>query len=146
LTTVKPAVETLLTSEDRLDVLWNNAGVMFPPAGSTTAQGLEMQLGSNTVAPFLFTKLLRPILDRTAASAPPDSVRVCWASSLYTELATPKDVINFDDINYTKGGAETKIYAQSKAGTILLASEYAKRTNTGVLHFVSAPPVLIYRI
>ncbi|OKL59513.1 hypothetical protein UA08_05112 [Talaromyces atroroseus] len=82
LTTVKPAVEEFLSSENRLDVLWNNAGVMFQPVGSTTMQGFEMQLGSNTVAPILLTKLLHPVLDRTAASAPPDLVRVCWDHSM----------------------------------------------------------------
>jgi NAD(P)-dependent dehydrogenase (short-subunit alcohol dehydrogenase family) len=38
LTTVKPAVEEFLKLEDRLDVLWNNAGVMTPPAGCKTTQ------------------------------------------------------------------------------------------------------------
>lgn len=37
-----------------------------------------MQFGTNNVAPFLLTKLLYPILAKTAKTAPPDSVRVVW--------------------------------------------------------------------
>jgi len=39
---------------------------MSPVPGLKTKRGHELQLGTNTVAPFLFTKLLIPILIRTA--------------------------------------------------------------------------------
>ena len=77
LTTIKKSAEEFLSKEDRLDVSWNNAGAMVPPAGSKTAQGYELQLGRNNVAPFLFTKLLPPLLVKTAKSAPKGSIRVC---------------------------------------------------------------------
>lgn len=143
LATIKPAVNQFLQLEGRLDVLWNNAGVMFPPKGSVTKQGYEMQLGSNTLAHFLFTKLLNPILIRTAATAPPNSVRVCWAASLFAELSPPKGIINFDDINYTNGGPETELYSQSKVANVLLGSEHAKRQSEyKVLHLVGDfPPI-----
>lgn len=38
LTTVKAAAETFLAQEDRLDVVWHNAGVMAPPAGAKSKQ------------------------------------------------------------------------------------------------------------
>lgn len=38
LTTIKKAADEFLGKEHRLDVLWNNAGVMEPPKGSVTAQ------------------------------------------------------------------------------------------------------------
>lgn len=38
LTTIKKSAESFLAKEDRLDVLWNNAGVMVPPKGSKTKQ------------------------------------------------------------------------------------------------------------
>jgi retinol dehydrogenase 12 len=78
LTTIKKSAEEFLAKETRLDVLWNNAGVMIPPQGSKTKQGYELQLGTNNVAPFLFTKFLTPLLVETAKSATKGSVRVLW--------------------------------------------------------------------
>lgn len=52
LVTIKSTAETFLAENDRLDVLWNNAGVMVPPQGSKTKQGYEKQLGTNNVASF----------------------------------------------------------------------------------------------
>jgi hypothetical protein len=49
---------------------------MIPPQGSETTQGYELQIGTNNVAPFLFTKLLTLILAKTAKTAPKGSVRV----------------------------------------------------------------------
>lgn len=36
--TIKMSADEFLSKEERLDVLWNNAGVMVPPAGSKTKQ------------------------------------------------------------------------------------------------------------
>lgn len=47
LKTVKPAVERFLKNEDRLDVLFNNAGVMMPPAGSKS-KDVSRQASSST--------------------------------------------------------------------------------------------------
>jgi retinol dehydrogenase-12 len=72
-----------------------------------------MQLGTNRLGPFLFTQLLRPIMVKTAATSPPDSVRVCWTGSLVVELNVPKGVIDFDDINGEKGVfAECVVWAE----------------------------------
>ena len=46
LSTIKKSAEEFLSKEQKLDVLWNNAGVMVPPQGSKTKQGYEMQLGN----------------------------------------------------------------------------------------------------
>ena len=70
LTTIKASATEFMSKEQRLDIIWNNAGVMVPPAGSKTAQGYELQLGTNNVAPFLFTKLLTPLLVETAKQFP----------------------------------------------------------------------------
>ena len=45
-----------------VDVLINNAGVMAVPQRMTTADGLELQLGSNFLGPFALTNLLLPLL------------------------------------------------------------------------------------
>lgn len=90
LETVKASAEAFLRDNDRLDILWNNAGVMIPPQGSKTKQGYELQLGTNNVGPFLFTRFLHPILAKTAKTAPVDSVRVVWIASNAAEILAPR--------------------------------------------------------
>jgi NAD(P)-dependent dehydrogenase (short-subunit alcohol dehydrogenase family) len=67
LSSVKTAATTFKASESRLDVLWNNAGVSQPPAGSISKQGIELQFATNCLGPFLLTELLLPLLEATAA-------------------------------------------------------------------------------
>lgn len=127
LTTVKKSVDEFLAKETRLDVLWNNAGVMTPPQGSKTAQGYELQLGTNNLGHFLFTKLLTPILVKTAASAPAGSVRVVWVSSSAAELMSPKNGIDMNNLDYKKDQSSWHKYGVSKAGNWYHAAEFAKR-------------------
>lgn len=87
LASIKASADDFLAKESRLDVLTNNAGVMVPPAGSKGARGHNLQFVTNCLRPHLFTKFLHPILTRTAASAPANSVRVTWASSLAIQLS-----------------------------------------------------------
>ncbi|XMA18532.1 hypothetical protein WAI453_011323 [Rhynchosporium graminicola] len=68
LTTIKASAEKLLTQENSLHVLWNNAGVMRPPQGSKTKQRYELEIGMNNAAPHLFTKLLTPLLKQSPRS------------------------------------------------------------------------------
>lgn len=137
LTTIKASAEAFLGENDRLDVLWNNAGVMVPPQGSKTRQGYEKQLGTNNVAPFLFTKLLLPILVKTASTAPKDSVRVVWVSSSATEINAPKGGVDLDNLDYKVDKAAWVKYGVSKAGNVYHASELAKRTGTqGIISVV----------
>lgn len=138
LSTIKKSADEFLSKESRLDVLWNNAGVMVPPQGSKTAQGYELQLGTNNLAHFLFTLLLQPILKETASSAPKNSVRVVWVSSSAAEIA-PNPAIVFENINYDKKdeGIWSK-YMRSKAGNVLHSSEFARRTkDDGIISLVS---------
>ena len=100
---------------------------MTPPQGSKTAQGYELQLGTNNVAPFLFTKLLHPILARTAKIAPPGNVRVVWVSSGLAEYMAPKGGIDLGNLDYKKDASPNVKYSISKAGNYLHATEYAKR-------------------
>ncbi|OQN98076.1 hypothetical protein B0A48_15908 [Cryoendolithus antarcticus] len=135
LTTIKKSAETFLAKEQRLDVLTNNAGVMTPPIGSITTQNYELQLGTNVLGPWLFTHFLTPILQKTAASSPPGSVRVTWAASLATAFA-PSHGVTWDpktSAPKTFGDKRTD-YAQSKSCNVLLAREFANRfAKTGVI-------------
>jgi len=121
-------------------VLWNNAGVMVPPQGSKTKQGYELQLGTNGVAPFLFTKLLTPTLVKTAKESSLGAVRVVWVSSSVEEGASPKGGLDLSNLDYKKDQGAWHKYAVSKAGNILHSKEFAKRYGSDGVISVSLNP------
>lgn len=141
LSTIKPAVETFLASNSRLDVLVNNAGVMIPPKGSLDAQGHDLQVGTNCLGPYLLYQLLLPLLAKTAATAPTASVRVAWAASIAAQVAAPGPsgmVLDGEGQPVDKG--QEVNYAQTKVGNIFMARLFAKETeNKGVLHVAFNP-------
>ncbi|TFA99041.1 hypothetical protein CCMA1212_009081 [Trichoderma ghanense] len=125
---VEKSAKELIARETRLDVLFNNAGVMHPPQGSMTKQGYELQLGVNNLGHVLFTELLTPLLAQTAAKSAPNSVRVVWVSSLYSEMGSPKGGIDPDNLGFTKKEKSTYYkYSVSKAGVYYQGAEYAKK-------------------
>lgn len=129
LTTIKPSVQEFLSREKRLDVLVNNAGVMFPPNGSKGKQGHELQMVTNCLGPFLFTKGLMPVLESTAKQVnSPGSVRVIWASSLGANMISPKDGVLFTDAGEPQNSTNNQVnYGQTKAGNNLYAAEIHRR-------------------
>jgi retinol dehydrogenase-12 len=128
LTTIKASTEHFLSKETKLHVLFNNAGVMTPPQGSKTAQGYELQLGTNNVGTFLFTKLLTPILISTAKTVLPSTVRVVWVSSSGAELLGEKGLgVPMDNLDYHIEKDTRYKYGVSKAGNYLHGVEFAKR-------------------
>lgn len=141
LSTIKGSANEFLGKEDRLDVLWNNAGVMIPPEGSRTVQDFELQLGTNNLGHHLFTRFLTPMLVKTAASSntvSPYSVRVVWVSSSAADFA-PHPALDFSRMNGEPGENIWKPYARSKAGNMIQAAEFARRYGSaGVLSLVSA--------
>ncbi|KAF1818112.1 NAD(P)-binding protein [Dissoconium aciculare CBS 342.82] len=147
LATIKPAVESFTAQESRLDVLVNNAGVMFPPVGSLTAQSHDLQTGTNLLGPYTLYKSLAPLLAATAKSAPTASVRVAWAGSVGIEVLSPKPGGMILDANGapvvgTKGVTNEVNYAQTKAGNYFFAKELARQeqaAGTGVVHVAFNP-------
>jgi len=141
LSTIKPAVQSFTAQEERLDVLVNNAGVMYPPKGSTDAQGNELQVGTNCLGHYLLYQLLLPLLTKTASSSPTGSVRVAWAASiaLHVDSPQPQGII-IDDDGRPKDQGVTSNYSQTKVGNVFLALECAKTTpQTGVVHAAFNP-------
>lgn len=136
---VEKSAKELIARETRLDVLFNNAGVMHPPQGSMTKQGYELQLGVNNLGHVLFTELLTPLLAQTAAKSAPNSVRVVWVSSLYSEMGSPKGGIDPDNLGFTKKEKSTYYkYSVSKAGVYYQGAEYAKKhKDKGIISLVS---------
>ncbi|TAQ83480.1 hypothetical protein B7494_g8195 [Chlorociboria aeruginascens] len=128
LSKIKNSAKAFLEKESRLDVLVNNAGVMFPPKGLKDTQGHELQMGSMVLGHFLFTKYLVPILKRTAASSPPNSVRITWAGSLGIQVFSAPNGVVFDLNGDAKVFNDQRTnYAQAKSGNLFLASEFGQR-------------------
>src|SRR6202034_3554503 len=104
LASVKEFADGLLAEPTPVDVLINNAGVMAPPTRMTTADGFELQFGSNFLGPFALTVRLLPAV--LAARAP----RVVTMSSGVASYGR----IRFDDLQWQRRYRPHLAYAQSK--------------------------------
>jgi retinol dehydrogenase-12 len=128
LSTIKASVQQFLDRESKLHVLFNNAGVMKPAPGTKTLQGYEPQLGVNNIGTHLFTKLLTPILAKTAQTESPGTVRVVWVSSSAGESPfAPKGGVPMDNLDYHNDPGWFPQYCISKAGNYLQATEFGRR-------------------
>jgi NAD(P)-dependent dehydrogenase (short-subunit alcohol dehydrogenase family) len=115
LASVRRAAE-LAWAEPRIDVLLNNAGVMFPPL-TRTKDGFELQFGVNHLGTFALTGLLLPKLAETPAS------RVVVTASLAHQRAN----IRWDDLNALKSYNRTARYSDSKLANMLHFAELDRR-------------------
>jgi NAD(P)-dependent dehydrogenase (short-subunit alcohol dehydrogenase family) len=102
-----------------LDLLNNNAGVMALPKRQTTADGFEMQLGTNYLGHYALTAGLLPLLRRGRQP------RVVNLSS----LAHRSGKIDFDDLQGAKSYNPFKAYCQSKLAMLIFALELQRRSN-----------------
>ncbi|KAI5272473.1 NAD(P)-binding protein [Aureobasidium subglaciale] len=84
---VKKAADRILAENDHLDILMNNAGATGAAPGLTT-EGYEDQFGSNYMGPTLFTKLLLPLLRKTAEQPGSDVRIVNLSSELFKQAPT----------------------------------------------------------
>jgi len=101
----------------QLDVLINNAGVMFPVKRELTKQNFEVQFGTNHLGHFLLTGLLLDLLKSTPNS------RIAIQSSGQHKAKMGKPDIHFDDLNFDKGYNKYMAYSQSKLANLLFAYE-----------------------
>jgi NAD(P)-dependent dehydrogenase (short-subunit alcohol dehydrogenase family) len=115
LDSVRAAAEQI-AGEPCVDVLLNNAGVMFPPL-ERTRQGFELQFGVNHLGTFALTALLLPRL----AEAPEPRV-VITAS-----LAHRGGNIAWDDLNAQESYNRTQRYSDSKLANMLHLFELDRR-------------------
>ena len=96
-----------------IDVLINNAGLMIPPLGRT-ADGFELQFGTNHLGHFALTNLLLPRIRE----------RVVTVSSNGHRTGT----IDFDDLNWDRKPYKAfPAYAQSKLANLLFTAELQHR-------------------
>jgi NAD(P)-dependent dehydrogenase (short-subunit alcohol dehydrogenase family) len=103
-----------------VDILINNAGVMTPPKRETTADGFELQFGSNHLGHFALTARLLPLL-RAANGA-----RVVSLSSI---AARQNAHINFENPQFEQSYAPMHAYRQSKLAVLMFARELDRRSH-----------------
>ncbi|MFD3414818.1 SDR family NAD(P)-dependent oxidoreductase [Streptomyces cyaneofuscatus] len=116
LASVEAFADALIADGTPLDLLLNNAGVMAPPTRMTTADGFELQFGSNFLGPFALTVRLLPLL--LAAPAP----RVATMSSGTANYGR----IHFDDLQWERRRYSPNLsYAQSKPADLMLTRQPA---------------------
>jgi len=140
LASVRRCAQEFLDSGLPLHFLINNAGVMCTPPG-TTQDGIEIQMGVNHFAHFLFTTLL---LDRIKASAP---ARIINVSSHCSSLFQKPTGIDLDNLRMEKGARYDTYnrYSQSKLANILFSTELQRRlgTDSGVVVTSLHPGVIL---
>ncbi|NOU58297.1 SDR family NAD(P)-dependent oxidoreductase [Marinifilum caeruleilacunae] len=136
LSQIKQLAKEVLEQEQELDVLINNAGLGIEASRRSSEDGNEMLWQVNYLGTYILTKLLRPLLKK---SAPSRIVQVASAGQA---------ALNFDDINQEKNWSGYQGYCQSKLAqimlTIELADEYAKDgISMNALHPASLMPTKI---
>jgi NAD(P)-dependent dehydrogenase (short-subunit alcohol dehydrogenase family) len=117
LVSVRSFASSVLDRHPRLGLLVNNAGVMYTPL-ERTAEGFELQFGTNHLGHFLLTNLLLPAL---LAGAPSRIVNLSSGGH------QSSDVI-WDDPNYERRPYDKfESYGQSKTANILFTVELDRR-------------------
>jgi NAD(P)-dependent dehydrogenase (short-subunit alcohol dehydrogenase family) len=102
-----------------IDLLINNAGIMALPTRKLTADGFEMQFGTNHLGHFALTAQLLDLV--RAAPAP----RVVTLSSGVAHMWPA--AIDFDDLQEQRHYSAWRAYAQSKLATLMFALELDRR-------------------
>jgi len=116
LASVRSFADRFTATRDGLDLLINNAGVMAPPR-RLTADGFELQFGTNHLGHFALTGLLLPQLEGR------EDARVVTLSS--TAHRTGR--IAFDNLNGDRHYFRWRAYGQSKLANLLFALELDRR-------------------
>jgi NAD(P)-dependent dehydrogenase (short-subunit alcohol dehydrogenase family) len=117
LDSVRAAAGELRARHPRIDLLVNNAGVMFPPR-QTTRDGFELQLGTNHLGHFALTGLLLEQM------LPVPGSRVVTVSSQAHRIRAR---INFDDLQAERSYSRVAAYSQSKLANLMFTYELARR-------------------
>jgi NAD(P)-dependent dehydrogenase (short-subunit alcohol dehydrogenase family) len=117
LDSVRDAATELRAAHGRIDLLINNAGVMYTPR-STTADGFELQFGTNHLGHFALTGLL---LDRLLAA---EDSRVVTVSSIGHRIRSRLD---FDDLGLQRRYSRVAAYGRSKLANLFFTYELQRR-------------------
>ncbi|MFD4031313.1 SDR family NAD(P)-dependent oxidoreductase [Streptomyces sp. NPDC058637] len=117
LDSVRAAAADLRAAHPRIDLLINNAGVMYTPR-QTTADGFELQFGTNHLGHFALTGLL---MDRLL---PVPGSRVVTVSSTGHRI---RAAIHFDDLQWERSYSRVAAYGQAKLANLMFTYELQRR-------------------
>jgi NAD(P)-dependent dehydrogenase (short-subunit alcohol dehydrogenase family) len=117
LDSVRAAADALRSTHPRIDLLINNAGVMWTPK-DTTKDGFELQFGTNHLGHFALTGLLLDTL------LPVPGSRVVTISSLGHRLLAD---IHFEDLQWEHRYSRIAAYGQAKLANLLFTYELQRR-------------------
>ncbi|MEU7487014.1 SDR family oxidoreductase [Streptomyces sp. NPDC042319] len=112
--------KTLLAEDRPIHLLVNNAGVMTPPERQTTAEGFELQFGTNHLGHFALVAHLLPLLRAGRA-------RVTSQIS----VAANRNAINWDDLHWERSYDGMRAYSQSKIAFGPFGRELDRRSAVG---------------
>ncbi|MFD6139415.1 SDR family oxidoreductase [Promicromonospora sp. NPDC060271] len=125
--------DTLRAEGDPIHLLINNAGVMTPPDHQRTADGFELQLGTNHLGHFALVAHLMPLLRAGGARV-----------TSQVSVAARSGAINWDDLNWERGYDGMRAYRQSKIAVGLFGLELERRSKAngwGITSNLSHPGV-----
>ena len=111
----------------RLDVLVNNAGLLFGSERTLSPDGYELGLATNHLGPFLLTALL---LDKLKASP---AARIVNVASMAYKFAKP----DLADLQSARGYGAMRIYGNTKLYNIMFTQELARRLRAHGLTTIS---------
>ncbi|MHA0285341.1 SDR family NAD(P)-dependent oxidoreductase [Mycobacterium sp. C3-094] len=117
LANVRAAAEALRAAYPAIDLLIDNAGVMYPPK-QVTADGFELQFGTNHLGHFALTGLLLDHLLSVEGS------RVVVVASIAHNIEAD---IHFDDLQWERGYNRVAAYGQSKLANLMFSYELQRR-------------------
>ena len=130
LDSIRAAADELRSNHESIDLLINNAGVMFTPK-STTKDGFELQFGTNHLGHFALTNLL---LDRVLAAT---GSRIVTVSSQGHRFVRG---IRFDDLQAERSYRRVGAYGQAKLANLLFTYELQRRlTGTNTIAVAAHP-------
>ncbi|MCE7065242.1 SDR family oxidoreductase [Dyadobacter sp. CY326] len=134
LSSIKAFASKMILKGQAIDLLINNAGVMTPPKRLETADGFELQFGTNHIGHVALTAQLLPLLRKSPGA------RVVTVSS----VANRGGIINFDDLQSKSSYAPGKAYSQAKLANLMFALELQRQSEKhgwGIMSMAAHPGV-----
>lgn len=117
LTSVRAFVQAFTRKNSSLDILCNNAGVMALPEKYKTADGFEMQFGTNHLGHFALTGLLLELIKSTPGA------RIVAVSSFAHKMGK----VDFENLNAGQSYKKWTVYGMTKLANLLFTYELQRR-------------------